>query len=89
MMPNFKRRQIEVFRARIVPWLNAVEGFFSKLTRRRLKRGVFSSVADLQEAINRFIAEHNENPKPFVWTADPHAIIEKVRRGNLALASNH
>ena len=70
-------------------WLNAVEGFFSKLTRRRLKRGVFSSVADLQEAINRFITEHNESPKPFVWTADPHAIIEKARRGNLALASNH
>ncbi len=69
-------------------WLNAIEGFFSKLTRRRLKRGVFSSVADLQEAINRFIAEHNANPKPFVWTADPYAIIEKVRRGNLALASN-
>ena len=81
------------FRSHFTPtsasWLNAVEGFFSKLTRRRLKRGVFSSVADLQEAINRFIAEHNENPKPFVWTADPHAIIEKVRRGNLALASNH
>ncbi len=70
-------------------WLNAVEGFFSTLTRRRLKRGAFTSVADLQEAINRFIAEHNESPKPFIWTADPHAIVEKVRRGNQVLASNH
>jgi transposase len=49
-------------------WLNAVEGFFAKLTKRRLKRGVFRSVTDLQAAINRFLAEHNRQPKPFVWT---------------------
>ena len=54
-------------------WLNAVEGFFAKLTRQRLKRGVFRSVIDLQVAINRFVAETNLNPKPFVWTADPNA----------------
>ena len=70
-------------------WMNAIEGFFAKLTKRRLKRGVFRSLADLHEAINRFIAEHNENPKPFVWTADPDAIIDKVRRGYQALGSNH
>ena len=52
-------------------WLNAVEGFFAKLTKRRLKRGVFLSVVDLQAAINRFIAEHNAEPKAFTWTADP------------------
>ena len=50
-------------------WLNAVEGFFAKLTRQRLKRGVFQSVVDLQLAINRFVAETNADPKPFVWTA--------------------
>jgi transposase len=44
-------------------WLNAVEGFFAKLTRRRLKHGVFRSVVDLQAAINRFVAEHNEKPQ--------------------------
>jgi transposase len=54
-------------------WLNAVEGFFAKLTRRRLKGGVFRSVRDLQTAINRFVAETNVDPKPFVWTADPPA----------------
>ncbi len=70
-------------------WLNAVEGFFATLTRRRLKRGVFTGVAELQQAINRFINEHNQNPKPFVWTADPNRIIEKVNRGNQALASYH
>ena len=49
-------------------WLNAVESFFSALTRRRIRRGTFHSVADLQAAINRYIAEHNDDPKPFVWT---------------------
>ena len=67
--------------------LNAVEGFFAKLTRRRLKRGVFTGIADLQAAINRFPRETNANPKPFVWTADPDAIIEKIRRGKQVLES--
>jgi transposase len=70
-------------------WLNAVEGFFAKLTRRRLKHGVFRSVVDLQAAINRFIAEHNEQPKPFVWRADPDAIIAARSRGFQALESIH
>jgi hypothetical protein len=51
--------------------VNAVEEFFAKLSRRRLKRGVFRSVVDLQAAINRFVAETNVDPKPFMWTADP------------------
>jgi transposase len=46
-------------------WLNAVEGFFAKLTKRRLKRGVFISVVDLQAAINRYIRELNNQPRPF------------------------
>ena len=50
-------------------WLNAVEGFFATLTKRRLKRGVFRSVADLQTAINRFLEEHNQKSQPFTWTA--------------------
>jgi transposase len=68
-------------------WLNAVETFFAKLTRRRLKHGSFPSLVALQEAINRFIDKHNERPRPFVWTAAPDAIVEKVRRGYHALAS--
>ena len=70
-------------------WLNAVEGFFAKLTRRRLQRGVFRSVNDLQTAINRFVAETNENPKPFVWTADPNRIISAVNRGKHVIESIH
>ena len=70
-------------------WLNAVEGFFAKLTRRRLKRGVFRSLVDLQAAINRFIEENNADPKLFVWTADPNRILASVKRGQQALKSIH
>ena len=70
-------------------WLNAVEGFFAKLSRRRLKRGVFRSVVDLQAAINRFVEETNQMPKPFTWTADPDRIIAAVRRGHQVLDSIH
>jgi hypothetical protein len=45
-------------------WLNAVENFFSKMTRQRIRRGVFRSIADLQAAINAYLAEHNTSPKP-------------------------
>jgi len=70
-------------------WLNAVQGFFAKLTRRRLKRGVFRSVVDLQFAINRFVAETNADPKPFVWTADPKRVLAAVKRVKQTLESVH
>jgi hypothetical protein len=60
-------------------WLNAVEGFFSKLTRQGLlKRGVFRSVDDLESAITRYIAATNTNPKPFLWTATAKTIQAKL-----------
>jgi len=70
-------------------WLNAVEGFFAKLANRRLKRGTFHSLIDLQATINRFVAEQNANPRPFVWTADPEQIIAAVKRGHQVLDSIH
>jgi hypothetical protein len=70
-------------------WLDAVEGFFATLTKRRLKRGVFHSIFDLQASINRFLKEHNMQSKPFVWTADPDKIIAAVRRGHQMLDSIH
>ena len=70
-------------------WLNAVEGFFATLTKRRLKRGVFRSVADLQAAINRFLEQYNQKSQPFAWTADPDKIIAAVRRGHQVLDSIH
>ena len=70
-------------------WLNAVEGFFATLTKRRLKRGVFRSVVDLQAAINRFLEAHNANSKPIQWIADPDKITTAVKRGHQALDSIH
>ena len=71
-------------------WLNAVEGFFAKLTRRGLKCGVFQSVVDLQAAINRFVREYNDaNPKPLIWKADPDHIIAARNRGFQTLESIH
>jgi len=66
-------------------WLNVIEGFFAKLTRKRLRRGVFKSVAELKQAIADFISAHNQNPIPFVWTATAEKIIEKVGRARLVL----
>jgi DDE superfamily endonuclease len=70
-------------------WLNAIEGFFAKLTNRRLKRGVFRSVPELQAAIDRFVAETNADPKPFVWSARPNRILAAVKRGKEKLESIH
>ncbi len=61
-------------------WLNAVENFFSVLSRRRLKRGVFTSIVDLQAAINRYIDEHNDDPQPFVWTKPANTILAKLNQ---------
>ena len=61
-------------------WLNAVENFFSKITRQRIRRGVFRSIVDLQAAIHAYLAEHNANPKPFVWTKPADAILAKPDR---------
>ena len=66
-------------------WLNAVETFFSAMTRRRLRRGVFRSLVDLQAAINCYLADHNANPKPFTWTATPTSIGTKLNHTNASL----
>jgi transposase/transposase-like protein len=66
-------------------WLNAVETFFSALTRRRLRRGVFGSIVELQAAINRYIAEHNHDPKPFTWTKTADQISTKLKHLNASV----
>jgi transposase len=70
-------------------WLNAVEGFFATLTKRRLRRGTFLGVVDLQASINSYLAEHNADPKPFRWQADPDTIIAAAARGHQTLDSIH
>jgi transposase len=61
-------------------WINAVEGFFSAITRRRIRRGVFKSVPDLQDAIARYIRDHNRVAKPFTWTKPADTILGKLAR---------
>jgi transposase len=66
-------------------WLNMVERFFRDLTQNRLRRGVFHDVEELIGAIAEYIDKHNENPKPFVWTAKASDILQKVTRARKAL----
>jgi DDE superfamily endonuclease/Homeodomain-like domain len=70
-------------------WLNAVESFFAKLTKKRLKRGVFRSLQELKDAIHRFLDDTNASPRPFSWTKDPNKIIAAVKRGHQVLDSIH
>lgn len=66
-------------------WLNMVERFFRDLTHNQLRRGIFRDVEDLIVAIGEYIDKHNDNPKPFVWTAKATDILEKVKRARKAL----
>ena len=66
-------------------WLNMVERFFRDLTDNRLRRGAFRGVEELIAAIHEYIDRHNENPKPFIWTAKAADILEKVKRAQAVL----
>ncbi len=66
-------------------WLNLVERWFRELTDKALRRGVFHSVPDLIAKIEEYLAAHNDDPKPFVWTATADDILAKVARGRVAL----
>ena len=61
-------------------WINLVERWFAELTNKRIRRGVFRSVKDLESAIREYIAAHNEDPKPFVWTRSADDILTSVAR---------
>jgi transposase len=61
-------------------WLNQVERFFAQITERRIRRGVFRSVEELEAAIEEYLAAHNVDPKPFVWTKDADLILRKVQK---------
>jgi len=68
-------------------WLNMVERFFRDITTERLRRGVFTSAAELVAAIDEYVAHHNINPKPFIWTKSARDILQKVIRANSRLSS--
>jgi transposase len=61
-------------------WLNQVERFFAQITTRRIRRGAFRSVAELEAAIESYLAAHNRQPRPFVWTKSAELILHKVRK---------
>jgi len=66
-------------------WLNLVERWFREITNKRIRRGTFNNVKQLQQAITDYIDQHNEEPKAFQWTAKADAILEKVRRARAVL----
>ena len=66
-------------------WLNMVERFFRDLTQNQLRRAVFRDVEELIMPIGDYIDRHNENPKPFIWTAKASDILEKVKRARRSL----
>ena len=70
-------------------WLNMVERFFAEITRNRIRRGAFTSVAELKTAIMDYLGNHNADPKPFVWIKSAGEILEKVARAKQALESQH
>jgi transposase len=78
------------FHMRLTPtsasWLNMVERFFRDITVNRLRRGVFTSVAELVTSIDEYVAHHNTNPKPFIWTKRAADILQKVIRANSHLS---
>ena len=82
-------RQAPPFHLHFTPtsssWLNLVERWFRELTDKALRRGVFHSVPDLIAKIEDYLAAHNKDPKPFVWTATADDILAKVARGRVAL----
>jgi transposase len=70
-------------------WLNMVERFFAEITRNRIRRGAFKSVAELKAAIMDYLENHNAHPQPFIWTKSAGQILEKVARAKQALESQH
>jgi transposase len=70
-------------------WLNMVERFFAEITRKRIRRGIFTSVTELEGAIMDYLRNHNAAPKPFVWTKSANEILKKVARAKHALESRH
>jgi hypothetical protein len=66
-------------------WLNLVERWFRTITDKRIRRGTFQNVNRLIAAIQEFIQHHNENSKPFVWTAQAETILAKVARARATL----
>ena len=68
-------------------WLNLVERFFAELTEEVIREGSFKSVPELLAAIENYLLERNENPKPYRWHAKGHENLAKIERANQAAAN--
>jgi transposase len=70
-------------------WLNMVERFFSEITTKQIRRGIFRSTKELEKTIMDFLKIHNENPKIFTWTKDADTILSKVNKCKEVLQTGH
>jgi len=70
-------------------WLNLVERWFREITEKRIRRGSFHSVAELEQAIREYLERNNQQPKPFVWTASVEKILEKIGKCKAILETVH
>ena len=70
-------------------WMNMVERFFSELTTKRIRRGIFRTVVELEEAIMNYLAVHNDKPRIFVWTKNADTILSKVEKCKEVLQTGH
>jgi transposase len=69
-------------------WLNQVERVFADLTQKQLRRGVFTSVAALESTAMRYLDCRNDDPKPFVWTADANTILGRVAKNRAVISKS-
>jgi transposase len=70
-------------------WLNLVERWFAEITRKRIRRGTFHSVRELNRAISEYVRENNRYPRPFIWTATATSIMKKIKRCKEASDAQH
>ena len=70
-------------------WLNLVERWLANLTTKAIRRGAFPSVKALEAAIYHYVEHSNDNPRPFVWTATPKSILDKIDRCKRMLETQH
>ena len=89
LKPKKRRRFHLHFTPTRSSWLNQVERWFAEITRKRIRRGSFNSVQELEKAIYEYLVAWNEAPKPFVWKATADSLLEKVKRCNELNVTGH
>ena len=83
------KTRLPIYSSTRTSWLKLVERWFGEITRKRIRRGVFTSVPELLAAIDEFIRLTNKNPTPFVWTKTVEDILEKIKHGTAVIETQH